>query len=97
ICTNDNGSDEDSVTVRVENVTYQTCQDPNAQNYRGTPPCRYNTVSPQPTVVLYSDKTTVAPNGAATVSWITTNATSCVASGGSVGWAGSKSIGPASF
>jgi hypothetical protein len=39
----------------------------------------------------------LAYNGAATISWITTNATSCSASGGSVGWAGTKSIGPGSF
>jgi uncharacterized repeat protein (TIGR01451 family) len=51
----------------------------------------------QPTVVLYADKTSVPFNGSANVSWITTNATSCFASGGSVGWAGTKSIGPASF
>ena len=100
ICEDDDGDeDEDSLTVRVENQTYQTCQDPSALNYRGTVPCRYETVTyrPQPTVVLYADKSSVPPNGAATVSWITTNATSCVASGGSTGWAGTKSIGPASF
>ncbi|MFA5932073.1 MAG: hypothetical protein WC793_01710 [Candidatus Paceibacterota bacterium] len=54
-------------------------------------------VNNQPTVVVYSDQTNVDFNGAATVRWITTNATSCNASGGSVGWAGAKSIGPGSF
>jgi uncharacterized repeat protein (TIGR01451 family) len=39
----------------------------------------------------------VAYNGVATVRWITTNAASCTASGGSTGWAGPKSIGPGSF
>jgi uncharacterized repeat protein (TIGR01451 family) len=47
--------------------------------------------------VVYSDQTNVAYNGSATIRWITTNATSCYASGGSVGWAGAKSIGPGSF
>jgi uncharacterized repeat protein (TIGR01451 family) len=61
-------------------------------------PCTYNTVvNNQPTVVLYADETSVPYDGTATVRWITTNATSCTASGGSNGWAGTKSIGPGSF
>ncbi len=75
----------------------QICQDVNAINYRGTLPCRYNPVNYQPTVVLYADQASVPFNGSATVRWLTTNATSCFASGGSVGWAGSKSIGPGAF
>ena len=54
-------------------------------------------VNNRPTVVLYADQASVAYNGTATVRWITTNAASCYASGGSTGWAGTKSIGPGSF
>jgi Domain of unknown function DUF11 len=81
----------------------QTCQDPSAINYRGVLPCSYNNtynynyVNQQPTVVLYADQASVPYNGAATVRWLTTNASSCNASGGSIGWAGIKSIGPGSF
>ena len=77
----------------------QVCQDVNALNYRGVLPCRYNNivVNNRPTVVLYADQASVSYNGTATVRWITTNATSCYANGGSVGWAGTKSIGPGSF
>ena len=77
----------------------QTCQDPSATNYRGISPCIYQNqnIGQQPTVVVFANKTSVPYNGTATVSWITTNATSCSASGGSIGWAGAKSIGPGSF
>ncbi len=77
----------------------QTCQDVSAINYSGTLPCRYYTppVNNQPTVVLYADKASVSYNETATVRWLTTNATYCNASGGSIGWAGTKSIGPGSF
>ena len=75
----------------------QVCQDINATNYRGVLPCIYRAINNQPTVTVYSDKVSVPYNGTATVRWITTNATSCYASGGSVGWAGAKSIGPGSF
>ena len=50
-----------------------------------------------PTVVLSADQSSLPYNGATTVRWYTTNATTCYASGGSNGWAGAKSIGPASF
>ncbi len=50
-----------------------------------------------PTVNITSDLTTVAYNGSTVLRWYTTNATSCYASGGSVGWAGNKSIGPGVF
>lgn len=81
------------------NIYIQTCQDINAINYRGALPCSYNqvVVNNQPTVTVYSDQTSVSYNGSATVRWITTNASYCNASGGSVGWAGVKSIGPGSF
>jgi uncharacterized repeat protein (TIGR01451 family) len=54
-------------------------------------------VTNQPTVVIYADSTNLAYNGATSIRWGTVNATSCYASGGSTGWAGQKSIGPASF
>ena len=76
----------------------QTCQDPNALNYQGSLPCRYSNVpSQQPTAIIYADSTNIAYNAATTIRWGTTNATSCNASGGSIGWAGPKSIGPGSF
>jgi hypothetical protein len=46
----------------------------------GSPP-------PEPTVTLDADPGTVAPNGTAMLTWSTTDATSCTASGG---WTGSK-------
>jgi uncharacterized repeat protein (TIGR01451 family) len=54
-------------------------------------------VNNQPTVVIYADQTNMSYNSATTIRWGTVNATSCVASGGSIGWAGPKSIGPGSF
>ena len=54
-------------------------------------------VNNQPTVVIYADSTNLAYNSSTTIRWGTVNATSCIASGGSVGWAGIKSIGPGSF
>jgi len=54
-------------------------------------------INNQPTVVIYADSTNVAYNGATTIRWSAVNATSCIASGGSVGWAGIKSMGPGSF
>ncbi|MBP9711646.1 MAG: DUF11 domain-containing protein [Candidatus Pacebacteria bacterium] len=76
----------------------QICNDVSAINYRGVLPCRYNTViNNQPTVTIYADDTSVAYNGATFIRWSTANATSCYGTGGSVGWAGTKSIGPASF
>ncbi|HEV7424396.1 MAG TPA: hypothetical protein VGO21_04375 [Candidatus Paceibacterota bacterium] len=80
------------------NTYIQTCQDPSASNYGGTLPCRYSGfTNNQPTVTISADQSSVAFNGATFVRWYTTNATSCFASGGSVGWAGAKSIGPGSF
>jgi uncharacterized repeat protein (TIGR01451 family) len=54
-------------------------------------------VNNQPTVFITADSTNIAFNTATNIRWSTTNATSCTASGGSVGWAGPKSIGPGSF
>jgi uncharacterized repeat protein (TIGR01451 family) len=97
-CTNDDGgSDDDSVTVRVNDRVDGICRDTGASNYLGTLPCRYAPVNNQPTVILTADSTNIAFNGSTTVRWSTTNATSCNASGGSTGWAGPKSIGPGSF
>jgi uncharacterized repeat protein (TIGR01451 family) len=54
-------------------------------------------INNQPTVVIYADKTVLPYNGSTSIRWSTVNATSCDASGGSLGWAGTKSIGPGSF
>jgi uncharacterized repeat protein (TIGR01451 family) len=96
-CTNAYGSANDSVTVRVDTNNDRVCTDRTATNYQDTYPCRYNNNYTLPTVTLYANQTNLAYNGSTTLNWTTTNATSCYASGGSVGWAGVKSIGPASF
>lgn len=96
-CTNNDGdSDSDLVTVSVNGNNNSICRDSSATNYLGTAPCRYNQTT-RPTVSIYADNTSVNYNGATTVRWSSSNATSCYASGGSAGWAGAKSIGPASF
>ncbi|MFZ2149977.1 MAG: hypothetical protein WAV15_02355 [Minisyncoccia bacterium] len=51
----------------------------------------------QPTVLIYADSTNISYNSATFIRWSTANATSCFASGGSLGWPGTKSIGPGSF
>lgn len=56
-----------------------------------------NIIDNQPTVVIYADQTNLPWNGATFIRWHTTNVNSCFASGGSIGWAGAKNIGPASF
>ncbi|MCM2338971.1 MAG: hypothetical protein NDI62_00740 [Burkholderiales bacterium] len=50
-----------------------------------------------PYVSLNADEESLSYNGATYLRWTSQNATSCVASGGSTGWSGTKSIGPASF
>ncbi len=54
-------------------------------------------VNDQPTVVIYADQVSLPFNTATSIRWSTTNATSCFASGGSIGWAGTKNIGSGSF
>jgi len=56
-----------------------------------------NTISNQPTVIISADLMDIAFNGATNIRWFTTDATSCFASGGSVGWAGAKNTGSGSF
>jgi len=51
----------------------------------------------RPSVTVSADNTNLSFNGTTFVRWYTTNAISCTASGGSIGWAGIKSIGPGSF
>jgi len=54
-------------------------------------------VPPQPSVNITADSTNLAYNGATFIRWNSSNATTCIASGGSLGWSGAKSTGPASF
>jgi uncharacterized repeat protein (TIGR01451 family) len=61
------------------------------------PPITYPVANNQPTVGISADRETVSPNESTFIRWYTNNATSCVASGGSIGWAGVKDIGPGSF
>ncbi len=74
-CSNNHGSDMDSVTVTVS----------------GQPP-----VNP-PTVDLYASQTNLNYGEATVVGWSVVNATSCNATGGANGWAGSKSASGGSF
>jgi uncharacterized repeat protein (TIGR01451 family) len=57
----------------------------------------YPPVSNQPTVGIAAGSTNLSYNGSTSISWYTTNSTSCTATGGSTGWAGPKSIGPGTF
>jgi uncharacterized repeat protein (TIGR01451 family) len=88
------------------NITHDTtfsitCSNDNGSSSDSTTVTVTNIVVPptnqQPTVIIYADSTNISYNSATTIRWSTVNATSCVASGGSVGWAGPKSIGPGSF
>lgn len=45
-----------------------------------------------PTVSLEVDPTEVSSGGSTTITWSSTNATSCTASDGSVGWSGDKAV-----
>ena len=56
-----------------------------------------NPINNQPTVILYADQASVAYNGATTIRWSTVNSSSCFASGGTLGWAGAKSVGSGFF
>lgn len=102
-CSNQYGSDSDTVTVRVEeddDDDDNICWNKNALNYGSRLPCRYYTPTAQPslpTVVIYADQTLVSYRGATNVRWSTVNANYCTASGGTTGWAGPKSTGPGSF
>ena len=51
----------------------------------------------QPTVNLTADRTSISYNQGTTVRWYSINATSCYASGGSLGWAGVRNVGSGSF
>jgi uncharacterized repeat protein (TIGR01451 family) len=73
---------------------------PSTYSYQYPTPSTYSYQTPyisQPTVVIYADSINLAYNGTTVIRWSTTNATSCFASNGSIGWAGTKSIGPGSF
>ncbi len=80
------------------NTTFSiTCRNENGSANDSVTISVGNQVNNVPTVVLSADSTNVAFNGATTIRWSTTNATSCNATGGSTGWSGTRSIGPGSF
>src|SRR3989344_1699194 len=82
------------------NTTFSiTCENDEGSDSDSTTVTVGSVITPQsqPTVIVYADQTSLSYNGATTVRWSTVGATSCQASGGSVGWAGPKSIGPGSF
>src|SRR3989338_195619 len=82
------------------NTTFSiTCENDEGTDSDSTTITVGNIIAPQsrPTVILYAGQTSVPYNGATTIYWSTVGATTCQASGGSVGWAGAKSIGPGSF
>ncbi len=56
-----------------------------------------NPVNNQPTAIVYADQPNIGYNSATTIRWNTANASSCFASGGSLGWAGAKNVGPGFF
>jgi hypothetical protein len=45
---------------------------------------------PAPTVTISANPTSITSGGSSTLTWSSTNATSCTASGGSTGWSGTK-------
>jgi hypothetical protein len=88
-CSNNSGQQAfDSVTITVTQAP-QTCQDPNATNYGGPLPCRYESI---PTVNITANPMNVNYNGTSTVTWNSTNAVTCNATGGTGNWSGSKPI-----
>ena len=86
-------------------LTSPTTYSINCTNYNGGSDTKsvtiYTTgqqiITNQPTVILTADDTSLTYGDSTTLRWHTTNAASCYASGGSTGWEGTKSIGPASF
>jgi uncharacterized repeat protein (TIGR01451 family) len=85
-------------------LAYTTTYNIFCTNYNGSSDTKSVTVyvgnqpiNNQPTVNLSADETNIPFNETTFVRWYTTNAVSCYASDGSVGWAGTKSIGPGSF
>jgi uncharacterized repeat protein (TIGR01451 family) len=99
------GSKNTSGTFSTGSLTYTTTYTITCRNYNNSDSAtdsvtvyvQNQQINYPPTVVLSADQSNLSYNGATTVRWSTTNATSCYASGGSNGWAGTKSIGPASF
>ena len=94
-----NGGSQSSGPL-FNNTTFSiTCENEDGSDTASTTVTVDNFVPNQnrPTVILSADQTSLAYNGATFVRWSTIGATSCQASGGSVGWAGTKSIGPGSF
>ncbi len=77
----------DSVTVYV-NQNNDICRDHNATNYGDSSPCRYQ--QDRPTVNIYANPTTTSYRGSSTITWNSTDATSCSAYGGSGNWSGYK-------
>jgi hypothetical protein len=73
------------------NATFTlTCQSSSGGSASKSVSVTVAAATPAPTVNLSASPTAVALNGFSTLSWTTSNATSCTASGGTSGWAGSK-------
>ncbi len=81
-CTNSAGSANAVATVTVQPQQQQTCQDPSSINYGGALPCRYQQQTPFPTVTLTANPSSVISGNSSNLTWNSTNATSCFASGG---------------
>lgn len=72
-------------------TTYNiTCSNSAGQSAFSTTTVNVNAQTQLPTVILTASPTNIVPGGNSTLSWTSTNATSCTASGGSSGWAGSR-------
>lgn len=88
-CYNSQGqSATDTATVTVNQIA-QFCQDPNAINYGGPLPCRYDN-GVRPTVDITADDTRIDEGDSTIVRWTSHNADRCTASGGRNGWSGTR-------
>ena len=78
--------DDPDVGQLVDPACVWACNNYEDDNY-------YVYIQPNPTVRLTANSTSVNYNGSSFLSWTSNDATSCSASGGVNGWAGSKSTG----
>ncbi|MEK7569460.1 MAG: hypothetical protein AAB500_01020 [Patescibacteria group bacterium] len=89
-CSNSAGTSSEQVTVQVgQEQQQQTCQDPQALNYGGLLPCRYQQNN-QVSVDIWADDDDVNFRDSTIVHWQANNANSCQASGGTGGWSGTR-------
>lgn len=66
------------------------CSDGNGNSATASATVTVTGTTPAPTVTLNANPTSIPLNGSTSLTWSSTNATSCNASGGTGGWAGTK-------